>query len=91
MIQQTLGLCRVDLFASRLNHQLEARPLCPGNQCSPVELEESGRIHDSTLLPNWEMPAEDPAGTEYHHNSSPTVALTGMVSNVDGMLRGAYL
>ena len=68
--------------------QLETRPLCTGNRCVSTELEQTKRICIPSLWPGGEVPTKDQTGTEHHYHGGAPVALTGMVSNNDGMPSG---
>ena len=54
MIQQTLGpaRCHQTEPPTPRMHQLEARPICTGEECPTVELERTRQICIPTLLPN---------------------------------------
>ena len=62
-IQPTLGFCQVDLFATRLNHQLSWRldPFAQVTDALRLNCRNLG-LHFPSLLPGRELPAKVPAG-----------------------------
>ena len=79
-----LGLCSVDLFASRLNtqlplYELETRPLCNGNRCIHSQLDRLPGLCVSTILPNREVSTEDLSRESNNSFNCPSLANSSVV------------
>ena len=92
--QQILGPCQMDLFATRLNHQLvnyaswRPDPFAQATDAFRRSWKRTKQICIPSLWSGGEVPTKDQTGTEHHYHGSAPVALTGMVSNTDGMPSG---
>ena len=88
-IQHILGSCQVDLFATRLNHQLpefiswKPDQLAQGTDALQMDWKLI-KGYTFPLFPDREVLAEDPQGRVHHHNGGTVVVFPGLVSSFDG-------
>jgi len=92
-VQGVLGPCLVDLFATRLNHQLpefiswRPDPFAQGTDVVQVDWK-TLKGYAFPLLLNREVHTEDSHGRMYHNTSGSVVAFTGLVPSTDGETGG---
>ena len=91
-ILQILGPCMVDLFASRLNAQLEqyiiiimeAGAIRNSDRCTTGAVDQPARVRFPSILPDRQVPAEGREGTDNSAADSSSVASPKMVSSSAG-------
>jgi len=68
--------------------QLEARPECNRNGCTPTPLGQSLRVRIPTILLDWQLPQEGQGGESTSVADSYSVEVPGMVPSAPGIAGG---